>query len=213
MRLAVIGATGWLGGLVTREALERGHTVTAILRDSARGAALDAPVSTAVAKVTDTGALGAALEGHDGLFSGYRAPRENPEEMPEAARSVIEAARAAGVRRVVWPGGTGTLKVPGADTYIVDIPQFPEEWRAPNLAHREALELFRKEAGDLEWTYVSIPRTIESGERTGSYRVGGDELLVDEAGESRISAEDFAVAVLDLLEGDEDVCRRITVAY
>jgi uncharacterized protein len=211
MRLAVIGATGWLGGLVVGEALDRGHDVTAVVR--VEGSALDARAGTRVADIADRDALAAALAGHDAVFSGYRAPREDPGRMVGAARSLIEAARAAGVRRVVWPGGTGTLQVPGGGMDIVDVPQFPEEWKAPTLAHRDVLNLFRAEAGDLAWTYVSLPRTIEPGERSGSYRVGGDELLLDENGESRISAEDFAVAVLDLLERDEHAGERITVAY
>jgi putative NADH-flavin reductase len=103
--------------------------------------------------------------------------------------------------------------VPGGGEDIVDRPEFPAEWKARTLAHRDTLRLFRREAEDLDWTYVSPPTLTAPGERTGSYRVGGDELLLDESGESRISAEDLAVAVLDLLERSEHRGARITLAY
>jgi uncharacterized protein len=213
MRVAVIGATGWLGGLVAGEALQRGHTVTAILRDPARAEALDRRADSAVASVTDGDALAAAFAGRDAIVGAYRAPQDDPDEMPRAAASVIDAARRAGVGRMVWIGGTGVLKVPGSGTEIVDLPEFPSGWRASTLAHREALATFRRDAADLAWTYVSVPRTIEPAERTGSYRTGADELLVDDRGESRISAEDFAVAIVDLLESGSGVRAHLTFAY
>lgn len=213
MRLAVIGATGWLGGLVAREALERGHEVTAIVRDLARGESLDSRLAVAVASIMDSAALPGAIDGHDAVVSGYRAPSEQPGEIPVAAKTLIDAARQSGVRRIVWPGGTGTLKVPGGELDIVDLPSFPAEWKDVTLAHRDALNVFRGESDDLDWTYISLPRTIEPGERTGSYRIGHDELLLDERGESRVSAEDFAVAVLDLLERGEHQGTRITLGY
>jgi putative NADH-flavin reductase len=211
VRICVIGATGWLGGLVVGEALERGHALTAVVRDA--GPALDDRVEVRLASITDGDALAAALPGHDSIVVAYRAPADDPDEMPRAARELTASARRAEVRRIVWIGGTGTLQVPGGGTDIVDLPEFPGEWKDATLAHREALNVFRREAGDLDWTYISVPRTIEPGERTGSYRVGGDELLVDERGESRISAEDLAVAVVDLLESGERSGSRITLAY
>lgn len=213
MTVGVIGATGWIGGLVVGEALDRGHQVTAIVRDLSRAEALDARAGAAVASIIDQAAVAGAIEGDDAVVSAYRAPREQPEEMLIAARALIDAARQTGVRRIVWTGGTGALQVPGGGGDIVDQPGFPAEWKAPTLAHRDTLKLFRREAADLDWTYVSPPVLIEPGDRTGSYRVGNDELLLDEQGQSRISAEDLAAAVLDLLERAEHCGRHITLAY
>jgi putative NADH-flavin reductase len=211
-RICVIGATGWLGGAVVTEALERGHSVTGILRDPARAEVLDPRAGTAQANVTDGDALARAFTGHDAIFGAYRAPSEDPDEMPKAAGTAIAAARRAGVSRIVWTGGTGVLKIPGGERDIVDLPEFPSDWKAAALAHREALNTFRRDATDLDWTYVSVPRVIEPGERTGSYRVGQDTLLLDERGESRITAEDFAVAVVDLLESGAHARAHITFA-
>ncbi|MFP3968628.1 NAD(P)H-binding protein, partial [Actinomadura fulvescens] len=129
-----------------------------------------------------------------------------------AGRAVLDGVREAGVRRLVVVGGAGSLEVaPGVR--LVDDPHFPEAYKAESLAQAELLDLIRKEAGDLEWTYLSPPSIIEPGERTGTFRLGGDQLLTDAEGGSRISAEDYAIALVDELENGNAVGRRITVAY
>ncbi len=213
MRLAVIGATGWLGGLFVREALARGHSITAVLREPAGGARLPEGVASALSSIHDAPSLAAAIEGHDAVLSAYRTPKETPELMLAAARSLLDAARQRSVRRVVWIGGTGALRLPGGVGDIVDIPGFPEEWKSVTLAHRDTRELFRAEAGELEWTYVSPPQTIEDGERTGVYRVGVDEMLLGVEGPGRISSQDFAVGLLDLIERREHIGEHVTFAY
>jgi putative NADH-flavin reductase len=105
------------------------------------------------------------------------------------------------------------LETPDGSGDIVDLPAFPEDWRAAGLAHRETLNAFRSEGVDLDWTYVCPPTGIAPGERTGVYRVGVDRLLVDEEGQSTVSAEDFAVGVADLLESGDHVRERVTIAY
>lgn len=213
MKIALIGATGWIGCHVLREACERGHEVTAVLRDSSRVESVGPAVGTAVADVKDCGALQDAIEGKDAVVSAYRAPAEQPQDLVVAARAVIAAVRGAGVPRLVWVGSTATLKLPGTDTDLVDLPQFPADWKRSGFAHRDSLRLFRDEGDGLGWTYISVPRTIEDGERTGTYRLGGDEPLFDDEGQSRISTEDFAVAIVDSLERGDHAGQRITVAY
>lgn len=212
MRIAVIGATGWLGGMVAAEARERGHEVTALVRDPVRAATLPEGVDHEVANVMDSAAVAAAIRDSDAVVGAVRAPRETPEQMPAAARSVIAAMADAGVKRVVWIGGTGTLRVTDDGPRIVDLPEFPDEWKGPTLAHSDALQLFRGSDG-LDWTYVAVPREIVDGERTGAYRVGGDVMLSNDNGVSRITAPDFAVAVLDMLERGTHACEHVTVAY
>ncbi|WP_268245573.1 NAD(P)-dependent oxidoreductase [Planomonospora parontospora] len=109
-------------------------------------------------------------------------------------------------------GGAGSLAAaPGVR--LVDTPDFPAVYKGEALAQAELLELVRAQAGDLDWTYVSPAIVIEPGERTGSYRRGGDQVLADADGRSLISAEDYAVALVDELETGQAVGRRITVAY
>jgi uncharacterized protein len=213
MKLAVIGATGWIGGFVLLEARDRGHEVTAVLRNPLRGDGLDEDIHIAVADIKDRDALGAAIEGHDAVISAYRAPEDRPDDLVAAARALIGAATDARLPRIVWVGSTATLKVPGGDTDLVDLPQFPENWKPSGLAHRHSLRVFREDSQGLDWTYISVPRTVKDGVRTGTYRVGGEELLIDEQGQSEISTEDLAVAILDEVEGGRHVRERMTVAY
>jgi putative NADH-flavin reductase len=117
------------------------------------------------------------------------------------------------VRRVLVVGGAGSLQVaPGLD--LVDAPGFPEAWKGVALAHRDALKVWRgPQAAELEWTYVSPAALIEPGERRGSYRTGTDRLVADEQGNSHISAEDFAIALVDEIEQGNHVRARFTAAY
>jgi uncharacterized protein len=213
MRLAIVGATGWLGGLAAAEALDRGNEVTGVVRDPKRADRVDSRARVAVATLGDQDRLSKALSGHDAVLSAYRAPAEAPDEMPESAGSLLAAARGAGVRRIVWIGGTAVLETPDGAGDIVDVPAFPEQWRAAGLAHRATLNVFRSDGADLDWTYVCPPTGIAPGERTGAYRVGRDRLLVDEQGQSTFSAEDFAAGVVDLLESGDHVRERVTFAY
>ena len=154
------------------------------------------------------------LSGHDALVVAVSSPRDGTPPAPEllrVGRSVIEAARTAGVSRVLVVGGAGSLVVDDGSR-VVDQDWFPAEVRGEALAHGEFLQLFRSEAGDLDWTYLSPPGMIAPGERTGSCISGIDQLLANENGESAISAEDYAVALLDELDAGAHVRRRFTVA-
>jgi putative NADH-flavin reductase len=118
----------------------------------------------------------------------------------------------AGTRRLVVVGGAGSLEVaPGQR--LVDTPDFHAAWKPTALAHAKALDEVYRAADDLDWTYVSPAALIEPGERTGSYRTGGDQLLTDEAGNSRITIADYAIAIADVVENGSAVRRRICVAH
>ncbi|MFB6849613.1 NAD(P)-dependent oxidoreductase [Streptomyces sp. NPDC056373] len=216
MKILLIGATGMIGSRVASEALGRGHEVTAATRSGAAAAlpehdsltalALDAAVPAKVAE---------AAAGHDVVVSAVSPPRDGSDPAaPLLAlyRSILEGLRTAGVRRLVVVGGAGSLKTPsGLDR--VDTPDFPALYKGESLAHREVLRLLRAEVDDLEWTYISPADEIAPGERTGTFRLGGDELLTAEDGSSFISAEDYAVALIDEVEKGETIRRRITLAY
>jgi uncharacterized protein len=128
------------------------------------------------------------------------------------ARALIAGLPRAGVTRLIIVGGAGSLLLPDGKQQV-DEPDFPAIWKPGALAQRDALEVYRAEAGALDWTYISPASVMMPGERTGKYRVGGDHVLTDATGQSRISNEDYAVAVVDELERPAHVRQRMTVAY
>jgi putative NADH-flavin reductase len=211
MNVVVFGATGNIGSAITRELVARGHRVTAASR---RGDPIDdLDVATERADVTDAAQVAHVAAGQDAIVSavGPRYGSDTEQPFVDAAHALVGGARKAGVPRLVVVGGAGSLEIaPG--TRLVDSPGFHEEWKPNALAQAEALEVYRA-VDDLDWTYVSPAALIEPGERVGHYRRGGDELLVDEHGTSRITYPDYAIAIADTLERDDAYRRRITVAY
>ena len=211
MKIAVLGAWGNIGKRIVAEALHRGHAVTGIARNPA---AANPPVErfrVAAADVTDAASLAEAIAGHDVVVGAVGPAHGTAPSLPaDAARSLPAAARAAEVKRIVVIGGAGSLLV-APDLQLVDTPDFPPAWRPVALAHRDALALWRA-VSDLDWTYVSPAAMITPGARTGNYQSGDDLLLVDAEGQSRISMEDFAVAVLDLVEQGSHKRQRVTFA-
>ena len=131
--------------------------------------------------------------------------------LADVAPPLVDGLRAAGVRRLVVVGGAGSLKV-APDKRLMDSPNFPEEWRPEAIAQSEALDYYRS-VEDLDWTFVSPAAFIHPGERTGHYRLGGDQLLIDDNGNSEVSAEDYAIAIADLLEQGGHERERVTVAW
>jgi putative NADH-flavin reductase len=207
MRILLIGATGMVGSRIAAEARRRGHEVGGVTRSGAEG--------TAKAEASDAAAIAELAAGHDAAVLSVPPPRDgSPTTGPLLAstRGVLDGLRRAGVRRLIVVGGAGSLEVaPGVR--LVDTPEFPEIYKSESLAATEQLAVIRAEAGDLDWTYISPAAVIRPGERTGTFRLGGDRLLTDAEGNSTISAEDYAIALVDELEKNNAVRRRITVAY
>jgi hypothetical protein len=129
----------------------------------------------------------------------------------DVASSVIRACRKAVVKRIINVGGAGSLEIsPGVQ--LVDTPSFPEIWRQGANEQRKSLEIFRAEK-DLEWTFFSPAIVIEPGSRTGRFRLGTDSPVFDEKGNSYISYDDYAVALIDELEHPSFIRRRFTIGY
>lgn len=197
MNIVVFGATGMVGTRIAAELEQRGHTVTAATRATGTD-------------VTDPASVAAAADGADAVVSAISA-RGVDFTLSDVASSLVQGLRQAGVRRLVIVGGAGSLEVaPGQR--LVDTPDFHPEWKPEAIAQADALERYRT-VDDLDWTYVSPAALIQPGTRTGKYRLGGDTLLVDEHGHSEISAEDYAIAVADLLEADSHHRERVTAAW
>jgi len=213
MKVALIGATGFIGSHLLNEALDRKHEVTAVVRHPER-VPVRPGVTAKKGDVYDRDALADLLVGHEAVISAFSADKDVPDvyqSMVEGAKSIIASARKAGVNRLLAVGGAGSLEIsPGQQ--VIDEPGFPEEWRAGALGTRQFLYLLREEPG-LDWTFLSPAQMIQPGERTGKFRLGGDQLLVDADGNSVISLPDYAVAMIDELEEPRHSRRRFSVAY
>jgi len=212
-KIALIGATGFVGSQLLKEAAARGHAVTAFVRHPEKVEKLE-NVTAVEANVLDTDALARQLAGHDIVISAYNPGWGDPEIRAthvKGSRSINEAAKKAGVKRLIVVGGAGSLEIaPGVQ--LVDTPEFPAQWKEGALGARDALNELRTENG-LDWTFVSPAIHLEPGERTGKYRLGGDQPVFDAKGESKISAADLAVAILDEAERGKHIQKRFTAAY
>lgn len=225
MNIALFGATGTIGKRILGEALRRGHDVTAVVRDPSRLAEADlqemgTEMGTAKSKrgtlrviegdILMPDSIAKAAEGQDAVISAYGPRFGDEDELQEATRCLIEGTRRGGARRLIAVGGAGSLEVaPGVR--LMDTPEFPEEIRPLARAHNEALALYQ--ASDLGWTVICPPAVIEPGIRTGQFRIGLDRLITDERDQSRITVEDYAVALLDEVEDPQFQGARFTVAY
>lgn len=211
MRLIVFGATGQLGTRLVQEALQRGHEITAVARDPSNADSHDGRVQAAAADATDAEQVARVAFGHDVALSAVT-QHGAPEMLAAAARGLLAGLSRAGVRRLVVAGGAGSLEVaPGQR--LMDTPDFHEEWKPEARAQFEALEVYRAADTDVDWSYVSPGALLEPGERTGRYRTGTDQLLIDEHGHSRITMEDFAIAMLDEAERAAHPRQRFTAAH
>jgi len=213
MKVALLGATGFVGAALLEELVRRGHAVTAILRHPEKLQGHD-NVTAVRGDVYDADSLADALRGHEALISAFNPGWKNPDIYKDQVRgtaTILSAVRMAGVTRVLWVGGAGGLIAPHG-ARMLDNPNFPEAIRAGAMATLNAFEQLQNEPG-LDWTYLAPSARLESGGRTGHFRLGGDELLVDANGDSHISVEDYAVAMIDELEQPAHMRQRFTVGY
>ncbi|HEY1997625.1 NAD(P)-dependent oxidoreductase [Paraburkholderia sp.] len=211
LKIALFGATGMIGSRIAAEAARRGHQVTAFVRNPARVPAGIPNLQAREADILDAASVAAAARGHDVVASAYAPPPDDAEVVLAASRALVEGVRAAGVKRLVVVGGAGSLEVaPGKQ--LVDTEGFPEAYKAVALAHRDALGFYRTVSG-VDWTVFAPAALIAPGERTGTFRTGTDTLIVDAAGNSRISAEDYAIAFVDELEQGRFVRQIATLGY
>ncbi|RTL46362.1 MAG: NAD-dependent epimerase/dehydratase family protein [Burkholderiales bacterium] len=213
MKIALIGATGFVGTALLDELLNRGHEVHALQRDASKLAPRPG-LSVKTVDVLGAPDLAAELAGVDAVISAYNAGWTNPQlhdDFLRGSQRITDAARAAGVRLIVV-GGAGSLFIaPGQQ--LVDSPAFPAEWKAGALAAREVLNRLRADTTSLDWTFVSPAIHLEPGERTGRYRLGTESPVVDAAGDSRISVSDLAAAIVAEVEAPAYRRNRFTAAY
>lgn len=216
MKIALIGATGFVGNGILNELLQRGHQVTAITRHAAKVTESE-NLKSVSANVLDEEEILNALKGNDAVVSAYNAGWTNPNlynEFIAGAKAIQNAVKKSGIKRLIVVGGAGSLFIaPGQQ--IVDTDSFPKEWKPGALAARDYLNIL-KEENELDWTFVSPAIEMHqgtSGTRLGTYRTGLDSPVFDKDMRSIISVEDLSLAIADELEKPQHIRKRFTVAY
>jgi putative NADH-flavin reductase len=217
MKIALIGATGFVGSAILKEALNRGLQVTAIARHPEKLTVQNKDLTVKQVDVTDTGKLAGLLKGNDVVISAYNPGWSNPDiynDFLKGAQSIQSAVKQSGVKRLIVIGGAGSSYI-APNLQLVDTPEFPAAWKPGALAARDYLNIIRKE-DQLDWTFVSPAIEMHqgtSGLRKGVYRTGLENPVFDENKKSVLSVEDLAVAVVDEAEKPKHIRQRFTVAY
>lgn len=214
-KVALIGASGFIGSQLVKELLSRGYQVTAIVRSADKIKNDDKNLKVVSADVFDTDKLAEVLKNNDAVISAYNPGWTNPniyDDTIKGYQSIIEAVKKAGIKRLQAVGGAGSLLVAPGKT-VVDSGAIPDEI----LPGVKALALVLKDQflpeQELDWVFFSPAGTIEPGERTGKYRLGLDNLITDDQGNSKISVQDYAKAMVDELENPKHHQQRFTIGY
>ena len=203
MKIAVIGATGNVGSKVVREASSRGHQVTAVARNTDKLEAGDG-VTAKKGDITDKAVAADVLKGADAAVITLK-------HQTFDVMQAFDALRAAGVKRVVVVGGAASLKNKDG-VRLLDTPGFPDFIKVEAAPAADALDKIRG-VTDLDWSFISPSMMLGPGERVGKFRLGLDDLIVDDKGESKISYDDLAVAIVDELEQNKHIRQRFTAGY
>lgn len=204
MKIALIGASGNIGAKIRDEALSRGHSVTGIVRHPEKLPAREG--LTAVAgDVSDTQGLVAQIKGHDAVVSSVTFSAFDP-------ATLLGAIKQAGVKRYIAVGGAASLRAQDGRLALEKMREQNVPWFSEAEKGVAFLETIKGETA-LDWTFICPSLLIEAGARTGVFRLGANDVLVDAKGESRISEEDYAVALVNELEKPAHIRQRFTVGY
>ena len=214
-KIVIIGATGYVGSAILKEALGRGHQVKAIVRDPSKLTLIHPHLKVVGGSVTDTDFLSRELAKSDAVISAFNPGWSNPniyEETLEGYGSILCAVRNSGVHRFLMVGGAGSLLVaPGRQ--LMDEPDVPKKLLPGIRGMAKVYTDLLLPEKSVDWVFLSPAANMAPGERTGKFRLGKDELIVDERGDSNISVEDFAVAMIDELEQEKHHQERFTLGY
>lgn len=220
LKIIVYGASGRVGSRVVEEALNRGHSITAVSRDLDRIKKRHARLEAVKGDVLDADRVSALIDGHDIVVVSVRGSVDKSKK-PErtvhrmAVEVIVDALRDIGDRasRLIFVGGAGSLEIEPGVLYSEKLPMFlPGFIKQEIKGHLMTLEFLRG-VDDVRWTYISPPKKFKPGKRTGKYRIGGERMLKDDKGKSRISMEDYAIALVDEAENERFVGQRFSVAY
>lgn len=215
MKIAIIGATGFVGSVILNELVSRNHEVTAIARNPKNDG--NANITWEKADINNAEKLSNIITGHDVVISAFNPGWTNPNlytDFIEGSKAVQEAVKKSGVKRFITIGGAGSLYV-APDLQAVDTPDFPKEYYAGATAARDYLNSLKEEK-DLDWAFFSPAFEMHQGittGRTGKYRLGLERPVFDENQRSILSVEDLAVVIADEVETPTHHQVRFTAAY
>ena len=213
--VVLIGASGFVGTAILEELLNRGYCVTAVVRNPEKMTIRNANLSVVKADVSDVNTLAAVCKGKDAVISAYNPGWANPDIYEETLKNyplILEAVKKSGVKRLLCVGGAGTLFcAPGIR--VVDSGAIPAEIMggAKSLGEFYLNTLCNEK--EIDWVFFSPAGSLEPGKRTGKFRLGKDDLIVDETGKSHISVGDYALAMVDELEQANHHRERFTIGY
>lgn len=209
MKVVLFGATGKAGSRLMQELVTRGHQVTAVARDVSKLPAVSG-LNVKQDDLSDARRTADVVRGADAVISAYAPPANDTDALIGVTQRQVEAVRAAGVDRLLVVGGAGGLEVaPGVS--LIASGHLPDPYLPIATSHVKALEVLRD--SDVDWTYVAPAAFFEPGMRTGKFRTGTNELITAASGESRISMEDYAIAMVDELESGANRRQRVSVGY
>jgi len=214
-KIALIGASGLVGSAILKESLERGHSVTAIVRHPEKIMLKDPNLKIISGDVLTEDSVPDLVQGADVVISAYNPGWTNPNisvETTKAYKSIISGVKKAKIPRLLIVGGAGSLYV-SPEKRVMDTGVIPESFMPAIKSLAEVLYSLQKEEKELNWAYFSPAGNIAPGEKKGKYRMGKDELIVNENGESSISVEDFADAMLNEVENPQHHNERFTIGY
>jgi len=213
MNIIIFGATGDVGSRVAKEAVSRGHSVTGVIRSLEKADKLSEGVKARIGNAGLSKQVSELSRGHDLIVSAVRPPEGQEQRLVTMTEAILVGAAESEVRTIVV-GGAARLMIPGENEYnVLKKPGFlPASVEPIGKACLEQYQICL-ENNNVNWTYISPPALLRPGTRTGQYRLGKDELVVDSEGASKISMEDFAVAILDEAENKKHQQNAFTVAY
>lgn len=217
MKVALIGASGFVGSHILQELLNRGHQVTAIVRNPEKVNIQHSNLVVKKGDVYNEQEVTTLVKGLEAVISAFNPGWTNPniyEDFLAGSKAIQQGVKAAAVNRFIVIGGAGSLEVaPGVQ--LIDTPKFPAEYKAGASGARDYLNIIKQEK-ELDWTFISPAIEMHQGTagvRRGTYRTALDNPVFDENGRSILSVEDLAVATVDELEQPKHIRRRFTAAY
>ncbi len=214
-KIALIGASGFIGSALLKESLDRGHSVTAIVRHPEKITIKNPNLQVLKGDVMSSETVEKLVSGVDVVISAYNPGWTNPniaEETTNSYKSIIKGTKNAAIERLLIVGGAGSLLV-SDEIRLVDTDAIPTAFKPAVLALANVFYDLKKSETELDWAFFSPAGTIAPGKRTGKFRLGKDHLITDDKGESNISVEDFAVAMLDEVENPQHHRERFTIGY
>jgi uncharacterized protein len=207
MKVVLYGASGNAGSRILQELQSRGHEVTAAVRNPDK---LPAGTKSIRDDLSSVDRIAEIIAGTDAVVSAYMPPPDDTDQLVAVTGRLVEAVRKAGNPRLIVVGGAASLEVAPGVTLLAS-GNVPAAWLPIASSHAKTLELLK--TSDIRWTYFSPAGFFEPGERTVKFRLGKDRLIMDDKGESRISYEDYAIALVDELEKPAHIQERFTIGY